>query len=81
MFAGYLGDHLVLVKGDLVKYRGIETSVDNIRQALVLGKYLVLLLEKDILVYADANGMLKEVCAYRNAERIHCMQALEMRNV
>ena len=69
------------MKGDSVKYRETETSIGDICQALALGKYLVLLLEKDILVYADANGKLEERCAYRSAEQIYYMQTLEIRHV
>lgn len=45
LFAGYLENHLVLVKDDIVKYQGAELNFRGIRQALVFGKYLVLLLE------------------------------------
>ena len=56
------------MKDDLVKYQGNELHVKNILQALIMGKYLALLLEKEIRLYADINGKLEEVCTYNSVE-------------
>lgn len=61
-------------------YQGVETYVENVRQALLLGEYVVLL-DEDIRVYADHCGKLEEACMYSSAEPIYYMQALEMRGI
>lgn len=69
-----------MVKSDAVIYQGVETRVENVRQAVILGEYVVLL-DENIRVYADNCGKLEEACTYSSVEQIYYMQALEMRGI